>query len=53
MTAAIKGESGDEAWTDYIMSEKFGINWAEMNTQRKEDFKLILQIINNLNKNNG
>lgn len=50
LTKAIKGgKRGDSAWTDYLMSERFGTRWKEeMSLERQEDFKLIMQIRDHL-----
>lgn len=48
MTLAIKGKRADDRWVDYCMSEKFGLDWMNYDSQRIEDFRLIMHIKNDL-----
>jgi len=42
---AIKGKGRDKRWGDYIMSERFGLDWKEYESERMKEFLLITQII--------
>jgi hypothetical protein len=48
LTNAIKGKGKDEAWIDYLMSEKFGLDWKKYDHKRMNDFILIDNIYSNL-----